>query len=183
MMKHRSETGFPQKSNRPAIQPGGCARLRPRFAGITVSTDIPSAPPPAAVPPSVPDGVRYARRAGLVLGLLLLGFAARELLRELGPTVQTRWINAAFITAFAFLQLVPWSRLRDERVWKRCYIAFCALTALFVFAMVIKVIFEYKDYYAVNRKMTIPGFQGLLIFLALMQPPAVLFERKPDLLD
>lgn len=149
----------------------------------TVSLPVVSSEKPSAHPRRVPAGVRYARLAGLALGLLLVAFAVREIVREIGPSDFWRWLTAGLLCAFAALQLAPWNRMADDRLWKRCYIAFCALTALFVFLMVIKTITDYRLFYAVHKKMTIPGFQGLLIFLALMQVPAVLFERKPDLLD
>ena len=141
------------------------------------------APFKSSLLPSIPVGVKYARRAGFCLGLLLIAFAVREIFRSIGPSDFWRWLTAILLCGFATIQLTPWNRIHNEKVWKRCYLVFCAITVAFVFLMVIKTITDYRLYYAVHKKMTIPGFQGLLIFLALMQIPAVLFERKPDLLD
>ena len=34
-----------------------------------------------------------------------------------------------------------------------------------------------------GERLGVPGFEGTLIFLALLQVPVVLFQRKPDMLD
>ena len=57
------------------------------------------------------------------------------------------------------------------------------LSALFVFVMVVVVIFAYMASDARGERLGVPGFEGTLIFLALLQVPVVLFQRKPDMLD
>ncbi|MGK0309380.1 MAG: hypothetical protein ACJAYS_000196 [Lentimonas sp.] len=53
----------------------------------------------------------------------------------------------------------------------------------FVFLMIVSVIFDYMAAEANGERLGVPGFEGTLIFLALLQVPAVLFQRRPDLLD
>ena len=49
--------------------------------------------------------------------------------------------------------------------------------------MVVVVIFAYMASDARGERLGVPGFEGTLIFLALLQVPIVLFQRKPDMLD
>ena len=49
--------------------------------------------------------------------------------------------------------------------------------------MIISVIFNYIEVAARGERLGVPGFEGTLIFLALLQVPAVLFQYRPDLLD
>ena len=44
-------------------------------------------------------------------------------------------------------------------------------------------LFNYIDMISVGRKPGLPAFNGTLIFIALLQVPAVLFERRPELLE
>ena len=49
--------------------------------------------------------------------------------------------------------------------------------------MVVAVMFAYMEHAERGEKLGVPGLEGSLIFIALLQPPLVLFQRKPDLLD
>ena len=73
-------------------------------------------------------------------------------------------------------------RISDAR-WKLVYglLVFCSIA--FVFVMVASVMFSYMDAAARGERLGVPGLEGTLIFLALMQVPAVLFQRRPDLID
>ena len=44
-------------------------------------------------------------------------------------------------------------------------------------------LFNYMAAADQGERLGVPGFEGTLIFLALLQVPAVLFQRKPDLID
>ncbi|MDP4610488.1 MAG: hypothetical protein NWT02_04820 [Opitutales bacterium] len=128
----------------------------------------------------IPDGVRYARWAGRALGFLLIGLALKNLLTG---TLTTFVViqSVYFILYGAFLNL-PFAKVSDKR-WKLTYVAMLIISALFVFLMIATVMFAYIAAADRGERLGVPGFEGTLIFLALMQVPAVLFERKPDLLD
>jgi len=49
--------------------------------------------------------------------------------------------------------------------------------------MVVSVMFNYMAAADQGERLGVPGFEGTLIFLSLLQVPAVLFQRKPDLID
>ena len=49
--------------------------------------------------------------------------------------------------------------------------------------MVAVVIFDYIAAADRGERLGVPGLEGTLIFLALLQVPVVLFQHKPDLLD
>ena len=49
--------------------------------------------------------------------------------------------------------------------------------------MVVVVMFAYIESAERGERLGVPGFQGTLIFLALMQIPSILFRKNPDLLD
>lgn len=128
----------------------------------------------------IPDGVRYARWAGRALGFLLIGLALKNILTG---TLTTFLViqSVYFILYGAFLNL-PFAKVSDKH-WKLTYILMLLISALFVFLMIATVMFAYMAAADRGERLGVPGFEGTLIFLALMQVPAVLFERKPDLLD
>jgi hypothetical protein len=49
--------------------------------------------------------------------------------------------------------------------------------------MIAVVMFAYMAAADQGERLGVPGFEGTLIFLSLMQVPVVLFQRKPELLD
>jgi hypothetical protein len=49
--------------------------------------------------------------------------------------------------------------------------------------MIASVMFGYMAAADQGERLGVPGFEGTLIFVALMQVPAILFQRRPDLLD
>lgn len=49
--------------------------------------------------------------------------------------------------------------------------------------MVAVVMFAYMAAAGRGERLGVPGFERTLVFLALLQVPVVLFQRKPDLLD
>jgi hypothetical protein len=71
----------------------------------------------------------------------------------------------------------------NERLWTPACIALTALAAGFVFIMIVSVMFAYMALAEQGQKLGVPGLEGSLIFIALLQPPVVLFRRKPDLLN
>ena len=128
----------------------------------------------------VPDGVRYARWAGHALGCILICAAIVSVIRGLEGTFTS--ITASYFILYGFVLNIPFIRISDAR-WKLIYgmLVFCSVA--FVFVMVVSVMFNYMDAADRGERLGVPGLEGTLIFLALMQVPAVLFQRRPDLID
>ena len=53
----------------------------------------------------------------------------------------------------------------------------------FVFLMIVVVMFSYIASAERGERLGVPGFEGTLIFLCLLQAPTILFRKNPDLLD
>ena len=49
--------------------------------------------------------------------------------------------------------------------------------------MIISVMFDYMASAERGERLGVPGLEGTLIFLSLLQPPVILFRQNPDLLD
>ena len=130
--------------------------------------------------PPVPDGVRYARWAGHALGFILICAAIVAVIRGLEGAFSS--IKASYFILYGIVLNLPFMRISDAR-WKLVYglLVFCSIA--FVFVMVASVMFSYMDAAARGERLGVPGLEGTLIFLALMQVPAVLFQRRPDLID
>ena len=124
-------------------------------------------------------GLRYGRIAGHVLTLLLLTLGLSALVK--GSGVFESFKGVYFIT-YSIVISLPFARLSDKS-WRWGFGLLVGLSALFVFLMVGVVIFAYMASDARGERLGVPGFEGTLIFLALLQVPVVLFQRKPDMLD
>jgi len=128
----------------------------------------------------VPDGVRYARWAGHALGCILICAGIVSAIRGLEGTFDS--IKASYWILYGVVLNLPFTRISDAR-WKLIYglLVFCSVG--FVFTMVVSVMYNYMEAADHGDRLGVPGLEGTLIFLALMQVPAVLFQRRPDLLD
>ena len=124
-------------------------------------------------------GLRYGRIAGHVLTLLLLTLGLSALVKGTG-VFET--FKGVYFIAYGIVLSLPFARLSDKS-WRWCFGLRAGLSALFVFLMVVVVIFAYMASDARGERLGVPGFEGTLIFLALLQVPVVLFQRKPDMLD
>ena len=132
---------------------------------------------------AVPDGVRYARLAGRLLGLGLICMGIISLTGSSSDSVFAVFKANYFIFYGGLLNL-PFVRiLRQQWQWKWAYGLLVLSSIAFVFLMVVAVIFDYMAADARGERLGVPGFEGTLIFFALLQVPAVLFQRRPDLLD
>ncbi len=136
--------------------------------------------PTAEPKPCVPDGVRYARWAGHALGTILIVAGIVSTIRGLEGTFDS--LKAGYFILYGAVLNVPFTRISD-RHWKWVYglLVFCS--AAFVFVMVVSVLYHYMAAAERGERIGVPGLEGSLIFLALLQVPAVLFQRKPDLID
>ena len=124
-------------------------------------------------------GLRYGRIAGHVLGLLLFILGLSALFKGAG-VFET--FKGVYFIAYGIILSLPYTRLSDKS-WSWGFGLLVGLSALFVFVMVVIVIFAYMASDARGERLGVPGFEGTLIFLALLQVPVVLFQRKPDMLD
>ncbi len=130
--------------------------------------------------PPVPVGVVWARRAGLLVGLALICLGAVGLT---GEETGFNSFKAAYFIVYGGLLLIPSARLGPEKVWRGYFALLCLASTGFVFVLVASVMFDYMAAAERGERLGVPGFEGTLIFLALMQVPAALFARRPDLLD
>jgi len=124
-------------------------------------------------------GLRYARMGGYVLTALLALLGVAALVRGTGGF---EWFKGLYFIAYGIVVSLPFQRM-PEQIWRWSYGLLVGLSALFVFVMVAVVMFAYMAADARGERLGVPGFEGTLIFLALLQVPVVLFQRKPDLLD
>jgi len=128
---------------------------------------------------STARGLRYARIAGYVMSALLFALGVFALIKGSG-TFDT--FKGTYFLIYGIVLSLPFARLSDK-AWRWSYGLLVGLSFLFVFLMVVVVIFAYMASDARGERLGVPGFEGTLIFMALLQVPVVLFQRKPDLLD
>lgn len=124
-------------------------------------------------------GLRYARIVGYVMSALLLALGITALIKGQG-TFET--FKGAYFVAYGVVLSLPFGRMSDQS-WRWGYGLLVGFSFLFVFVMVAVVMFAYMAADARGERLGVPGFEGTLIFLALLQVPVALFQRKPDLLD
>lgn len=124
-------------------------------------------------------GLRYARIAGYLASAVLLFWGMRSLI---GGGGAFELFRGAYFVVYGLVLSLPFGRLPD-RVWRGGYGLLVALSAGFVFVIIVTVMFAYMAAAELGEKLGVPGFEGTLIFLTLLQVPVVLFQRKPDLLD
>ncbi|MEM8867285.1 MAG: hypothetical protein AAGC73_03365 [Verrucomicrobiota bacterium] len=125
-------------------------------------------------------GLQLARWAGRILGLVLAVWAIR--LFVAGPTSILETVQAGYFLAYGLVLNLPYSQLSDG-LWKATYASVTVLSAGFVFLMIVVVMFAYMEAAERGERLGVPGLEGSLIFVALMQVPVLLFQRKPDLID
>tara|TARA_B100001778_G_scaffold322740_1_gene315360 strand:+ start:720 stop:1133 length:414 start_codon:yes stop_codon:yes gene_type:complete len=127
-------------------------------------------------------GLKFARWGGYLLSLLLL-ILVLGAIKEL--TEAFTLLN--LVKIIYFLTLSTWINLPYEKLkaatFKFCFAFLCLLSVGFVFLMVVVVMFAYMEAAERGERLGVPGFEGTLIFLALLQVPTQLFRRNPDLLD
>jgi hypothetical protein len=128
----------------------------------------------------VPDGVRYARWAGHALGFILICTAIVSVIQGLDGAFSS--IKASYFFLYGIVLNLPFIRISDAR-WKLVYGLLVFSSIAFVFVMVVSVMFSYMAAADRGDRLGVPGLEGSLIFLSLMQIPAVLFQRRPDLID
>ena len=134
-------------------------------------------------PLEVNPGVIWARRFGTLLGVFYLIWAPAVYI-QLGEVAGTAHaLRAGFIMLLGVMLILPYDRFPVSKTWKFLFGLLCLNCAAFVFTMIVSVMFDYMAAAEREERLGVPGFEGTLIFLTLMQPPAVLFQRRPDMLD
>ena len=130
------------------------------------------------------QSIGYARAAGTGLGIFYLGWAVPSFLRwgDYGPTALFA-AEAVFLFLFGLFMAAPWRWIRSAKLWHYCFIFFVFLGCLFPFIIVVETLFQHVLAAQIEAKPPSPGFPGLQLFIGLMQLPAVLFLRRPELLD
>ena len=93
----------------------------------------------------------------------------------------------AYLKIFYYSLLALWVQLPYPKLsasaWRVCYGALVILSIGFVFLMIVVVMFSYIASAERGERLGVPGFEGTLIFLCLLQAPTILFRKNPDLLD
>lgn len=128
---------------------------------------------------STARGLRCARIAGYVMSGLLLALGVTALVKGQG---MFDTFKGSYFVAYAIVLSLPFARMSDP-AWRWSYGLLVGLSGFFVFVMVAVVMFAYMAAAAQGERLGVPGFEGMLIFFALLQVPVVLFQRKPDMLD
>ena len=136
--------------------------------------------PPA---PETLAGLRYARWAGIVVGLVLVGYGPYTVFQAATAAGPAHFLRAAAYVLFGAWILYPWHRARSSRVFGWGFGILCGLAVIFVFLMIVSVIFDYMAAAQRDERLGVPGFEGTLIFFSLMQIPVQLFLRRPDLME
>ena len=129
-------------------------------------------------------GISYARAAGIGLGLFFVGWAPANMIRwgEQGPA-SFLLFQVFFFIIYGILLAMPWSQIKPNKLWNYCFGTLLLFSFLFTFIMVIDTLFQHVLAAEVVSRPAPPAFPGLQIFFGLMQVPAVLFLRRPELLD
>ncbi len=125
------------------------------------------------------QGLSYARWAGQALGLVLMLMGLLALMREGGGFEHFKGL---YFVAYGVFLVFPYQYLRG-RTWTWGFRLLCLLSALFVFVMIAHIMFAYMAAADRGERLGVPGLEGTLIFVSLLQVPVVLFQRRPDLID
>lgn len=137
-------------------------------------------PEPNSISPTTIKGLQYARWAGRLMGVGLLITAVLILTGSTLDTLGT--VKGSYFVLYGILLNLPFQRLKDSS-WKLGFGALTLSSIGFVFLMIVSVMFAYMEMAELGERLGVPGLEGSLIFVALMQVPVVLFQRKPDLID
>jgi hypothetical protein len=147
------------------------------------STPLSASRAPRPIPVERLQGLAYGRAAGLAVGCFLILWGPLSALRWEGHQPHGLLMaQGLFFTTFGLLLVLPWNRL-PLCWWKPLFYLLCFFAAAFAFIQVIDLLFQYMVAAEFRRRPAPPAFQGIQLFLALLQPPVILFNRNPRLLD
>lgn len=127
-------------------------------------------------------GMEYARYSGYLFSALLLILAISEF-----RSLSTESTGFSYFKLFYYSLLALWVQLPYQKLtasaWRISYGGLVLLSIGFVFLMIVVVMFSYIASAERGERLGVPGFEGTLIFLCLLQAPTILFRKNPDLLD
>ena len=86
------------------------------------------------------------------------------------------------MTGLGIALLFPWNHCLGLDHWVRYFAILVGLSIAFAFIQVFDTLFQYKLAIEIAREPLPVLLQSIMVFIALMQPPAVLFVRRPHLL-
>lgn len=149
------------------------------------SSDSPLSSLDPTAPPArtVPKGVRWARASAWLAVALVAVYVLRPVFAGAEAVGLPLAMKSFFLLAYAAVIALPWGRIRAPELWRPLFTLLCVLSFVFVFVLVISTLFAAQAAEAAGEKLGVPGFEGSLIFLCLLQVPAVLFERHPEWLE
>lgn len=130
----------------------------------------------------LPPGLVLARRIGKVLGVGLIGTAVAFFWRGIGQGHILALGQGLLFGSLGIAYLLPWSRL-SRKAWRSCFGVLLVVTAVLAFSLIIGVMITFAEAARQGVRPGPPIFQGVVLFLVLMQPAVILFECKPGLLD
>lgn len=134
--------------------------------------------------PIVARGLKYAQWGGYLFSFLLLILAALEW-KQLSVEASASgygYFKFVYFLLLALIGRLPVARL-SSLIWKLCFATTIFLSIGFVFIMIVDVMYAYMAAAEQGERLGVPGFEGTLIFLCLLQVPTLLFVRNPDLLE
>lgn len=126
------------------------------------------------------QGIAIARNAGKLFGSVLLLSSFWTLLQ--GASGSFPLFRAGYSIVYGLLLCLPFAKF-GKSLWKTSFAGLCVFSAGFVFVLIVAVMLAYMEMAERGERLGVPGLEGSLVFMALLQPPAVLFERYPDLFD
>ena len=129
------------------------------------------------------SGLTLIRVAGTLLGLILVLDGIQEFALAEGTTAPFPAIRNLAYVLFGGLLLLPWRRLAKAACWRSLFTVFAASALAFAFVLVFEVLFETVASVEMGQKTALPAIEGVMAFIGLMQIPAVLFIRRPELLE
>ena len=127
-------------------------------------------------------GLEYARWGGYLFSTLLVLLAVSEFRGLSAESPGFAYFKMFYYSLLALWVQLPYPKLSASS-WRICYGALVILSIGFVFLMIVVVMFSYIASAERGERLGVPGFEGTLIFLCLLQAPTILFRKNPDLLD
>lgn len=138
--------------------------------------------PPTSEKTQLERGLEYARWGGYLFSILLFLLCFAEF-----RSLTSESTGYAYFKTFYYGLLALWVQLPYQKLaaatWRICYSILVLLSFGFVFLMIVVVMFSYMEAAEGGERLGVPGFEGTLIFLCLLQAPTILFRKNPDLLD
>ena len=129
---------------------------------------------------SLEKGLRIARLSGFFLAVGLMIYATVYYHRaHSAASDNTRLVIVSVWVLFSMGCMLPWNKF-SRKVWVKIYAIFILVAIAFVFSFVVKILFDYIAADSVGERLSVPGLEGTVIFLGLLQLPAVLFSKNPD---